>query len=201
MNKFLHTPLTEEDIRALHVGDTVHISGRMFTARDEAHRLMLERHENGEEIPFDPSKMALFHCGPVVKKEDAGWRVISAGPTTSIRMELFEDRFLTAFGIKMVIGKGGMGDKTLAALRKAGAVYAHYPGGVGALAAQAITRVTNVYWLDEIGIPEAVWILDIELFGPLTITMDSHGKSLYRDLEESIKKNLERIHEQIAKGA
>ncbi len=201
MDKFLHTPLTEEDIRALHVGDTVHISGRMFTARDEAHRLMLERHENGAEIPFDPSKMALFHCGPVVKKEDAGWRVISAGPTTSIRMELFEDRFLTAFGIKMVIGKGGMGDKTLAALRKAGAVYAHYPGGVGALAAQAITRVTNVYWLDELGIPEAVWILDIELFGPLTITMDSHGKSLYRDLEESIKKNLERIHEQIAKGA
>lgn len=201
MNKFLHTPLTEEDIRALHVGDTVHISGRMFTARDEAHRLMLERHENGAEIPFDPSKMALFHCGPVVKKEDAGWRVISAGPTTSIRMELFEDRFLTAFGTKMVIGKGGMGDKTLAALRKAGAVYAHYPGGVGALAAQAITRVTNVYWLDELGIPEAVWILDIELFGPLTITMDSHGKSLYRDLEESIKKNLERIHEQIAKGA
>lgn len=201
MNKFLHTPLTEEDIRALHVGDTVHISGRMFTARDEAHRLMLERRENDEEIPFDPSKMALFHCGPVVKKEDAGWRVISAGPTTSIRMELFEDRFLTAFGTKMVIGKGGMGDKTLAALRKAGAVYAHYPGGVGALAAQAITRVTNVYWLDEIGIPEAVWILDIELFGPLTITMDSHGKSLYRDLEESIKKNLERIHEQIAKGA
>lgn len=201
MNKFLHTPLTEEDIRALHVGDTVHISGRMFTARDEAHRLMLERRENDEEIPFDPSKMALFHCGPVVKKEDAGWRVISAGPTTSIRMELFEDRFLTAFGTKMVIGKGGMGDKTLAALRKAGAVYAHYPGGVGALAAQAITRVANVYWLDEIGIPEAVWILDIELFGPLTITMDSHGKSLYRDLEESIKKNLERIHEQIAKGA
>ncbi len=201
MNKFLHTPLTEEDIRALHVGDTVHISGRMFTARDEAHRLMLERRENDEEIPFDPSKMALFHCGPVVKKEDAGWRVISAGPTTSIRMELFEDRFLTAFGTKMVIGKGGMGDKTLAALRKAGAVYAHYPGGVGALAAQAITRVADVYWLDEIGIPEAVWILDIELFGPLTITMDSHGKSLYRDLEESIKKNLERIHEQIAKGA
>jgi len=201
VNKFFHTPLTEEDIRALHVGDTVHISGRMFTARDEAHRLMLERHENGEEIPFDPSKMALFHCGPVVKKEDAGWRVISAGPTTSIRMELFEDRFLTAFGIKMVIGKGGMGDKTLAVLQKVGAVYAHYPGGVGALAAQAITRVTNVYWLDELGIPEAVWILDIELFGPLTITMDSHGKSLYRDLEESIKKNLERIHEQIAKGA
>lgn len=201
MDKFLHTPLTEEDIRALHVGDTVHISGRMFTARDEAHRLMLERHESGEEIPFDPSKMALFHCGPVVKKEDAGWRVISAGPTTSIRMELFEDRFLTAFGTKMVIGKGGMGDKTLAALRKVGAVYAHYPGGVGALAAQAITRVTNVYWLDELGIPEAVWILDIELFGPLTITMDSHGKSLYRDLEESIKKNLEQIHEQIAKGA
>jgi len=201
VDKFLHTPLTEEDIRALHVGDTVHISGRMFTARDEAHRLMLERYVNGAEIPFDPSKMALFHCGPVVKKEDAGWRVISAGPTTSIRMELFEDRFLTAFGIKMVIGKGGMGDKTLAALRKVGAVYAHYPGGVGALAAQAITRVTNVYWLDELGIPEAVWILDIELFGPLTITMDSHGKSLYRDLEESIKKNLEQIHEQIAKGA
>lgn len=201
MNKFLHTPLTEEDIRALHVGDTVHISGRMFTARDEAHRLMLKRCENGAEIPFDPSKMALFHCGPVVKKEDAGWRVISAGPTTSIRMELFEDQFLTAFGTKMVIGKGGMGDKTLAALRKVGAVYAHYPGGAGALAAQAITRVTNVYWLDELGIPEAVWILDIELFGPLTITMDSHGKSLYRDLEESIKKNLERIHEQIAKGA
>lgn len=201
MDKFLHTPLTDGDVRALHVGDTIHLSGMMFTARDEAHRLMLKRYVNGEEIPFDPSKMAMFHCGPVVKKEDAGWRVISAGPTTSIRMELFEGQFLTAFGTKMVIGKGGMGDKTLVALRKVGAVYAHYPGGVGALAAQAITRVTDVYWLDELGIPEAVWILDIELFGPLTITMDSYGKSMYRDLEESIKKNLERIHEQIAKGA
>lgn len=201
MNKFLNTPLTEKNIRALHIGDTVHISGRMFTARDEAHRLMLKRYENDEEIPFDPSKMALFHCGPVVKKEDAGWGVISAGPTTSIRMELFEGRFLTAFGTKMVIGKGGMGDKTLAALQKVGAVYAHYPGGAGALAAQAITRVTDVYWLDELGIPEAVWILDIEFFGPLTITMDSHGKSLYHGLEESAKENLEQIHAQIDKGA
>jgi tartrate/fumarate subfamily iron-sulfur-dependent hydro-lyase beta chain len=201
VDNLLQTPLTNNDVRALHIGDTVHLSGRMFTARDEAHRLMLERRKDDDQIPFDPSEMALFHCGPVVKKEDGGWRVISAGPTTSARMELLEDEFLTAFGIKMVIGKGGMGDRTLVALRKLGAVYAHYPGGAGALAAQAITRVTEVYWLDKLGIPEAVWVFDIELFGPLTITMDSHGKSLYHGLEESAKENLEQIHAQIDKGA
>lgn len=201
MEKTLHTPLTEEAIRALNMGDTVYVSGGMFTARDEAHLLLLEQAEQGKEIPFPISELALFHCGPVVKKVDEEWRFVSAGPTTSIRMEIVEDRFLETFSTRLIIGKGGMGSKTLAALQKVGAVYAHYTGGAGALAARAVKKVAAVHWLDKLGVPEAVWVLEIERFGPLTITMDSHGKSLYSELDETVKRNMEQIHAQIDKGA
>lgn len=196
----LNTPLSEEEVRNLNVGDTVYISGKMFTARDECHLKMLEMNEENESIPFNPEEMALFHCGPVVKKYDDEWKIISAGPTTSIRMEIFEDEFLKAFKTRMIIGKGGMADKTLNALNEVGAVYAHYTGGAGALAARAIKKVKDVYWLDELGIPEAAWILKIEEFGPLTITMDANNKSLYDDLSIEVEKNLESIYRTIEEG-
>ena len=193
MDRILTTPISEQEARGLHVGDVIYVTGTMFTARDEAHLMMLER-----GAPFPVEGLILYHCGPVVKKEENGeWRIVSAGPTTSARMESIEDRFLERFPVRVIIGKGGMGEKTLAALQKAGAVYAHYTGGAGALAARAITRVIDVHWLTELGIPEAVWVLKVDRFGPLIVTMDSHGKSMYNKINRQVQKNLALIHSQI----
>jgi len=193
-------PTTHNFVRKFHAGDILYISGTIFTARDGAHHLLIELHK-GKEIPFNIRQMPLYHCGPLVRKKESGWQIIAAGPTTSMRMEPFESQFVSLFGTTIIIGKGGMGDKTLAALQEAGAVYAHYTGGAGPLAARAVARVVDVHWLDELGIPEAVWILDVEHFGPLTITMDSHGESLYHKLDRTVKKNMEWIHTRINKGA
>ena len=195
----LITPLDKNKILKLKLQDTVYITGKLFTARDECHLKMLELHKEREKIPFNPSEMVLYHCGPIVKKENDIWKIVSAGPTTSIRMELIEDEFLKRFKISMIIGKGGMGDKTLKALEDVGAVYAQYTGGAGALAAKSINKVLDVFYLDELGMPEAAWIFDVNEFGPITITMDAHGNSLYADLEEKIRKNLEKIHSKIGK--
>jgi fumarate hydratase subunit beta len=178
----LHTPLSEKEIKKLSVGDTLFLSGKIFTARDEAHKKLLELKKKGIKIPFSPKEMALFHCGPVARKEKNEWVIVSAGPTTSARMESFESEFLSSFGVKMIIGKGGMGTKTLKELKKSGAVYTHFTGGAGALAAKAIKKVENVYFLKELGIPEAIWIFEVENFGPLIVTMDAKGNSFYEKI-------------------
>jgi len=198
MERQITLPISSKDARDLRVGDTLYSTGTLFTARDEAHRLMLARYDKRQAMPFDPASMALFHCGPLVRKTSDVWHVLAAGPTTSIRMEPREDRFLDAFGTKIVIGKGGMGKGTQAALVKHGAVYAHYTGGAGALAAKAIERVTNVFWLEELGMAEAVWIFEVRRFGPLYVTMDSVGGNLYTDLAKNVAKNQQVIHAKIA---
>ena len=177
MEYHFDVPVSTEEIRKLHVGDIIYVSGKIFTARDEAHHMMLEK----DNLPFDPSKMALFHCGPLMKKENGKWQVISAGPTTSSRMEIFEDKFIEKYGINIIIGKGGMGERTEQALQKHGGVYTAYTGGAGALAADRVEEVLEVHWLDELGMPEAVWIFKAKEFGPLVVAIDSHGKSIYRD--------------------
>jgi fumarate hydratase subunit beta len=193
MKRELTLPIDETTARELRVGDILYLTGKLFTARDEAHRRMLEAHENGEPLPFDPSEMALFHCGPLVRKSNGGWKAVAAGPTTSARMEMFEDRFLEAFAPRLIVGKGGMGDETQKALERIGAAYAQSTGGAGALAARRIERVEAVHWLEELGMPEAVWIFAVRDFGPLLVTMDSAGGNLYRDLEPTIAENLKAI--------
>src|SRR4030042_4701338 len=147
MEYHLTIPVSLEMIKKLHVGDIIYITGNIFTARDEAHKVMLQKDKNS--LPFNPSQMALLHCGPLMKKIKKGWQAVSAGPTTSGRMELFEDKFIEKFGVNIIIGKGGMGKKTREALRKHGAVYTAYTGGAGALAAERIENVPAVYWLDD----------------------------------------------------
>lgn len=193
MKRDLTLPIDSAAVRELRVGDILFLTGTIFTARDEAHSLMLKMQESGQDVPFDPSEMALFHCGPVVSKQDGGWKVIAAGPTTSIRMELFEDKFLETFRPPIIIGKGGMGDRTQAALESVGAVYTHYTGGAGALAARRIKSVEGVEWLEELGMPEAAWFFKVKEFGPLLVTMDSAGGNLYKDLEPAIAENVKSI--------
>jgi len=125
----LKTPISEEDVRKLNVNDTIYITGTMFTARDEAHHRALEFHEEGKQLPIDLQGLAVFHCGPIVKKEDDEWVIVAAGPTTSTRMDLFEDEFIKNFKVRVVIGKGGMGKRTTDAMEEHGAVYGALTGG------------------------------------------------------------------------
>ena len=180
MEYHLNLPASKEEIKKLKIRDVIYVTGEIFTARDEAHHMMLEK----DKIPFDPSKMALFHCGPLMKKEKGKWQVVSAGPTTSSRMEIFEDKFLDKFGTNVIIGKGGMGDRTEKALHKLPGVYTAYTGGAGALAAEKVEEVPGVYWLEELGMPEAAWIFKVKEFGPLVVAMDSHGGSIYKELKK-----------------
>ncbi len=187
------TPLTEDQVRKLKVGDVIYITGKVALARDEAHERALKLAESGEPLPIDFAEHVLYHAGPIVQKtEDGKWKIIAAGPTTSSRMELFEDEFIERFKVRVIIGKGGMGDRTLAALQKHGAVYASFTGGCGALAATSIKEVLEVHWID-LGTPEALWVLKVENFGPLVVGMDSHGNSLYKKVNEDAKNNLEAI--------
>lgn len=193
MKHNLALPIDNATARKLRAGDVLFLTGTIFTARDQAHVLMLEAQGSGKGIPFDPSQMALFHCGPVMSKQHDGWKAIAAGPTTSIRMELLEDKYLEAFRPPIIIGKGGMGDRTQAALKSVGSVYAQYTGGAGALAAKRIEFVEDVEWLDELGMPEAVWFFRVKNFGPLLVTMDSTGGNLNKDLEPTIAENVKAV--------
>lgn len=192
----LKTPLSEEDVRKLRVGDIVYITGLIFTARDSAHKKMLKLASEGKELPFDPRGLLVYHVGPVVKKLDGKWKIIAAGPTTSARMEALEYDFIKTFGIRGIIGKGGMFEKTTQACKEFGAFYGAFVGGAAILAANAIEEVEAVYWLEELGIPEAVWLLRVNKFGPLTVAIDSHGNNLFLDVLGKARKNLERILKQ-----
>ena len=191
----LTTPITEEQVRKLKVGDIIYVNGTIFLARDEAHLRALEYAEQGKKMPLDFKGLALFHCGPICTKDAKGeWQVIAAGPTTSSRMELFEDKFIEKFRISVVIGKGGMFEKTTEAMKKFGAVYVSFTGGAGVLAAKAVKKVKGVEWLD-LGTPEALWIFEVENFGPLIVGIDSHGNNLFKKLDEEVAKNKLKAYE------
>jgi fumarate hydratase subunit beta len=175
----LQAPFDEEKIRALKVGDLVEIDGLIFTGRDAVHKYL----HDGNTPPVDLRDGILYHCGPVVVKEDDVWVVKAAGPTTSIREEPYQGEIIRKFGIRGVIGKGGMGPKTLEACREAGCVYLHAVGGAAQVLAEKVVRVRGVH-LMEFGSPEAIWELEVRDF-PAVVTMDSHGSSLHKDLAES----------------
>jgi len=192
----LRTPISEETVRKLEINDTVYLSGTLVTVRDAAHRRALEFHKEGKQLPINLEGLAVFHCGPLVKKEDEVWRVVSAGPTTSSRMGLFEDEFIKNFKVRIVVGKGGMGKKTADAMRKYGAVYGAFTGGAGVLAAKAIKQVKGVEWKD-LGMPEAMWILEVENFGPITVAIDTHGNNLFETIQTKTEEEKSRIYRKL----
>ena len=176
----LQTPFTEEKVRALKVGDEVGITGIVFTGRDAVHKYL---HEGGQLPPgVNLREGIIYHCGPVVMKDAQGqWQVTAAGPTTSIREEPYQGQIIRDFGIRGVIGKGGMGEKTLAACQEYGCVYLHAIGGAAQVLAECVKKVRAVYMLEEFGSPEAIWELEVENF-PAVVTMDSRGRSLHREV-------------------
>jgi fumarate hydratase class I len=176
----LKTPISAETVRSLKVGDEVLISGTVFTGRDVVNKYL---HEGGKLPPeVNLQDGILYHCGPVVMKDDQGnWKVTAAGPTTSIREEPYQWQVIRDFGLRGVIGKGGMGEKTVSACAEHGCVYLHAIGGAAQVLAECVKNVKSVHFLKEFGSPEAIWELEVEGF-PAVVTIDSHGQSLHKEV-------------------
>lgn len=205
----LTIPISEEVIRALHIGDTVNLSGVIVTGRDAAHKYMVETLIRTEAVPEDEKPVykelkrllkesVIYHCGPVVRQRDDGadqggrWEFVAAGPTTSIREEGYEPDVIAHFGLRGVIGKGGMGPKTLRACREHGAAYFHAVGGAASLIADTVEEVVAVHKKEVFGVPEAFWVIQVANL-PLVVTMDSHGRSIHNEVEAASKVALKRL--------
>jgi fumarate hydratase class I len=184
----LEAPFTEEKIRALKVGDKVEITGLVFTGRDAFHKYL---HDGGKP-PVDLKDSIVYHCGPVVVKEGGKWVVKAAGPTTSIREEPYQGPLMEQYGIRAVIGKGGMGAKTLEYCRKVGGVYLHAIGGAAQVLAERVVAVEGVHLAEKFGAPEAVWEFRVDRF-PVVVTMDSHGNSLHEKVLAESEKNFRKL--------
>lgn len=197
----LNIPISEEKILSLHAGDVVAISGIATTGRDAAHKYLVESLIEGKKpLPPEDQRIydelkaiyrggAIYHSGPILRNDNGRWSIVSSGPTTSIRDEIFEDKVIAAFGLRVVIGKGGMGPRTLAACRAHKAVYVHGIGGAGATNARAMVEVLDVFKKEEFGLPEAFWKVRFDHF-PGIVTMDAHGRSLHEELDRTFDERL-----------
>ncbi|MFW9905921.1 MAG: FumA C-terminus/TtdB family hydratase beta subunit [Candidatus Thorarchaeota archaeon] len=188
------TPISKEDVQKVKIGDVIYISGTIFTARDEAHERALHLAEKGEKMPIAFEGLAVYHCGPVVRQIGDEWEIVAAGPTTSTRMDLFEDEFIKTFKVNVIIGKGGMGDRTAKAMKEYKAIYTAFVGGAAVVAAKGINRVKEVHWLD-LGTPECLWVLEVDKFGPLIVGIDTNGDSLFKNVAQKAQGNLGKIGE------
>ncbi|MDU2064345.1 MAG: L(+)-tartrate dehydratase subunit beta [Sporomusaceae bacterium] len=175
MSKVLTTPIKNEDLADITAGDIVYLDGYLITCRDVAHRRLIEQ---GRKLPVDLAGRAIFHAGPIVAKDGDGWKMISIGPTTSMRMEKFEKEFVKETGVKLIIGKGGMGPETVEACQEHKALHAVFPGGCAVLAATEVEEIEGVEW-QELGMPESLWISRVKNFGPLIISIDTKGNNLF----------------------
>ena len=193
----LTAPFTEEKVRALKVGDRVEISGTILTGRDAVHKWL-----DGGNVPpaneVELQNSILYHCGPVMMKKGKKWVATAAGPTTSIREEPYQAGIIEKFGVKAVIGKGGMGEKTKEACARFGCVYLHAIGGAAQVLAEKITSVDGVFGYEQFGSPEAIWILKVDRF-PVVVTIDAHGNSLHQSIEANSSGRLKEISERIGK--
>lgn len=203
----LDIPISDEQIKQLHVGDQVFLTGVMVTGRDAAHSYIIDNFVKTEGRPPEPEAAlykelkkllqgsAIYHCGPVVHQDEAGkWHFVAAGPTTSIREEPYQADVMAHFGIKAVIGKGGMGAKTLQGCADHNYVYLHAVGGAATLIADSVKEVLDVHKKDEFGVPEAFWVIRVKEF-PAVVTMDVHGQSIHAEVEAASSKRLAALME------
>lgn len=190
------TPLKKEDVAKLRVGDILYVSGEVFTSRDRTQRLILESKSIGE-LPFSLEGLIEYHAGPIVRRKNSEWEIVSLGPTTSFRMEKGEHDFIRETGVAGVIGKGGMGEKTREACREFKAFYGILPGGAAALLSKKVEQILGVYWLEELGVPEAMWHLKVKDLGPIIVAIDSSGNDIYDSLRERINRNLSMLLKEV----
>lgn len=184
--KVIRSPLSEEDVRSLKLGETVFLSGPVITGRDEVHIRALEYAEQGKDAPDCLQGATLFHCGPIMRRRDDGsWSVVAAGPTTSARMNRLEPEMIPTYGIRAIIGKGGMSAETVEAMREYGCVYLAATGGAAVSLAEGLDRCVGVEW-EDLGMAEAMWRFEAQKLGPLIVAIDSKGGSLYERVRQSL---------------
>ena len=191
MKKILTTPISYEQIKDLRIGDTVYLTGMLATARDSGHHRAVGEGKLPERFSFFEG--AVYHAGPIVGKDENGKQyIVSIGPTTSRRMESVEAEFIEKTGVRLVIGKGGMLQKTADACRKFGAIHCAYPGGCAVVGAQSVEELTDVEWLD-LGMPEALWVMRVREFGPLIVSIDVEGNNLFENNKKLFRERLEKL--------
>lgn len=178
MKKILNTPVSDEDLKDIKIGDVIYLNGHIVTCRDVAHRRLIEL---GRELPVDLKGGAIFHAGPIVRKiegtEDK-YEMVSIGPTTSMRMEKFEKEFIEQTGVKIIVGKGGMGPNTEAGCREHKALHCVFPAGCAVVAATCVEEIESQHWID-LGMPEALWVSRVKEFGPLIVSIDAEGNNIF----------------------
>lgn len=176
--KVLITPLTKADLADIQAGDIVYLDGDLMTCRDVAHRRVMEY---GRELPYDIRGKAILHAGPIVRPtSDGGYEMVSVGPTTSMRMEKFEYDFTQRTGVRVIVGKGGMGPNTERACKEFGAIHCVFPAGCAVVAATEVLEIQEHHW-DELGMPETLWVCKVREFGPLIVSIDANGRNLFEE--------------------
>lgn len=192
MKKFLTLPISEEEIRSLRIGDTLYLNGVLATCRDSGHRRIVIENTFPD---FDFKGKAVFHAGPIIQKNaDGKYKMISIGPTSSIRMESYEAEFIEKTAVRMIIGKGGMGNKTAKACKLFGAVHCIFPGGCALVASECVKNIQNTEWQD-LGMPEALWVLEVKDFGPLTVSIDCLGNNLFENNKKKFQEKALKLYQ------
>ncbi len=196
MKKILTTPIRSEDLKDIRIGDIIYISGTIVTCRDVAHRRLIEE---GIPLPVDLHGLAIFHAGPIVKNHgNDEYEMISIGPTTSMRMEKFEKEFIEQTGVKLIVGKGGMGKNTEEGCKEHKALHLVYPAGNAVYAARKVDRIKEVHWTD-LGMPESLWVSEVTEFGPLIVSIDTEGNNIFENNKVEFNRKKDEVYESIAK--
>lgn len=191
--KVLTTPISADDVKDLKVGDIIYLTGRMVTCRDVAHRRVIEE---GLELPVDVKDKAILHAGPIIQETEDGYEMVSVGPTTSMRMEKFEEEFIKETGVRVIIGKGGMGEGTARGCRDNKAIHVVIPAGNAVWAATRVKKIVDAQWKD-LGMPETLWVCDVEEFGPLIVSIDSEGNNIFEINKVEYNKKKDKVYEDI----
>ena len=194
--KILTTPVSAEDLKDIHIGDVVYLNGDLTTCRDVAHRRLVEE---GRPLPVDVKDAAIFHAGPIIRPlENDKFEMVSVGPTTSMRMEKFEYEFTQHTGVRVIVGKGGMGPNTERACKEFGAIHCVFPAGCAVVAATEVQRIAEHHW-DELGMPETLWCCKVKEFGPLIVSIDANGDNLFEKNKVDFNKKKDAAIEEICK--
>ncbi|MBQ1868735.1 MULTISPECIES: L(+)-tartrate dehydratase subunit beta [Selenomonas] len=194
--KVLTTPIQAEDLEDIHVGDVIYLTGRLTTCRDVAHRRVIEEKR---PLPVDVKDGAILHAGPIIRPlgEDK-YEMVTVGPTTSMRMEKFEEEFIKETGVRLIIGKGGMGDGTMRGCRDYKAIHCVFPAGCAVVAATCVEEIIDAQWKD-LGMPETLWTSKVKEFGPLIVSIDTHGNNIFEENKVIFNKRKEEVYEEICR--
>lgn len=194
--KVLTTPIQAEDLEDIHVGDVIYLTGRLTTCRDVAHRRVIEEKRS---LPVDVKDGAILHAGPIIRPlgEDK-YEMVTVGPTTSMRMEKFEEEFIKETGVRLIIGKGGMGDGTMRGCRDYKAIHCVFPAGCAVVAATCVEEIIDAQWKD-LGMPETLWTSKVKEFGPLIVSIDTHGNNIFEENKVIFNKRKEEVYEEICR--